>query len=123
MGVLKLIQITFALGGFIILAFVANGYHRTQHEAVLGTGVESKFVGRSGQIERMGEKSPSMIETARTFVNGMLGREEKPKSSLSQLRKRQAFNAQTPQERYNAAGDAEIQFWTGLFSKIGLGGP
>ncbi len=124
MGVLKALRLMIALGGFGLLAFVAHAYHTGQHEAAYGTGSESKFVRTTGQIDRMGQPEPSVVDTAKTFLNGLLGREEEePQNGLAALRKRQAFNYYSPEERQIRSVNSETDFWTGLFSKIGITGP
>lgn len=123
MRILTALRIVVALSGFLMLAYVANAYHTSQRQAVLDTGVESKFVSQSGQVQRMGEPGPSMIETARIFVNDLLGREEKPKSDLARLRQRQAFSAKTIEQRRNDSAQAEVEFWTGLMTALGFSGP
>ena len=121
MGILKALRVMIALGGFGLLAFVAHAYHTGQYEAAYSTGAESKFVRTTGQIDRMGQPEPSLVDTAKTFVNGLLGREEEgPTSELAALRKRQAFNYYSPEERQIRSVNTETDFWTGLFSKFGL---
>lgn len=123
MAFLRSVRLIFALGGFGMLAYVAHAYHTNQHDAAFDTGIESRFVDQTGQIDRMGETGPTLIETAKTFVDGLLGREEEPQTGLAALRKRQAYSALSPQQRQMAAMEAEVSFWTGLFGKIGLTGP
>ncbi len=123
MIILRTLRIVFALTGFAILAFVGHAYYTTQHSAAFDTGVQSKFVGRSGSVDRMGETAPTFVESTRVFFMGLLGKEDGPKSDLASLRKRQAYNAKSASERQMDSAMAEMEFWGGMMSKLGFSGP
>ncbi|SFR65132.1 hypothetical protein [Litoreibacter janthinus] len=116
MKILRLIQIT-GLILCLVPMFVLG--HQYYSHMTAPQGQTARFVSVDGKVRNPAQGAPTFIESAKIMINGMLGKEEEPKSDLSALHTRTRLS----QISYDERSMREMSFWMDFTSKLGFSGP